>query len=241
MADLFSSVFGSLIGAGAQAFGAQAGGQAISSAAQDANQTRLNFYNSANGALEPYQMAGKAALPTLQGLTTPGESANYLSQMPGYQFLLDQGQKATQNGFAAQGLGSSEAAMKGGISFAEGLAGTSLQQQFDMLMKQAGLGEQAAGAMANNAMATGAGIGENLLTSGKGWAAADMATGNAIGQGATGASAMNQQQQMLDILAKKYGIGGDTTAGGAPSAMLNPNLSGPSTMGTAQSYMSMFG
>ncbi len=220
MPDLFSMVMG-LGGATAQAFGAQAGGQAISSAAKDANQVRMSMFNQANQAWDPYLMAGNKALPGLEALNTPGQSASYLSSMPGYQFTLDQGSKIAQSGYAAKGLGSSGEAMKGGINFAEGLAGTTLQQQFDMLMKQAGFGPMAAQGITGAAMNTGAGMAENLLTSGKGWAAADMATGNAIASGMTGASNMSQQQQYLDLLKSKYGMSG---GGDASSAMLNPNI-----------------
>lgn len=47
---------------------------------------------------------------------------NFLEQTPGYQFTKSQGLQATQNGFAAKGLGSSGAAMKGAAQFATGLA-----------------------------------------------------------------------------------------------------------------------
>jgi hypothetical protein len=59
-----------------------------------------------------------------------------LSQTPGYQFTLGQGMQAAQNGFAAQGLGASGAAQKGAINYAEGLAGTTFQQQFQNYLSQ---------------------------------------------------------------------------------------------------------
>jgi hypothetical protein len=53
-----------------------------------------------------------------------------LEGTPGYQFTKDQGLKATQNAFAAKGLGQSGAALKGASQFAENLASTTYQQQF---------------------------------------------------------------------------------------------------------------
>jgi len=47
-----------------------------------------------------------------------------------------QGMEAAQNGFAAQGLGQSGAALKGGINYAEGLASTTFQQQFQNYLGQ---------------------------------------------------------------------------------------------------------
>ena len=62
-----------------------------------------------------------------------------LAATPGYQFTLQQGLQAAQNGFAAQGLGSSGAAEKGAINYAEGLAGTTYQQQFQNYLSQSQL------------------------------------------------------------------------------------------------------
>lgn len=52
-----------------------------------------------------------------------------LENTPGYQFTLNQGLKATQNSYAAQGLGSAGAAIKGSAQFATGLADQTYQQQ----------------------------------------------------------------------------------------------------------------
>src|SRR5579875_155479 len=54
---------------------------------------------------------------------------NWLKQTPGYRFTLNQGLESTQNAFAAQGLGSSGAALKGAANYAEGLANTTYNQQ----------------------------------------------------------------------------------------------------------------
>lgn len=59
-----------------------------------------------------------------------------LEATPGYKFTLQQGLESAQNGFAAQGLGQSGAAMKGGINYAEGLASTTYQQQFQNYLGQ---------------------------------------------------------------------------------------------------------
>jgi hypothetical protein len=47
-----------------------------------------------------------------------------VKNMPGYDFLLSQGLKATQNSAAARGLGVSGTAMKGAANYATGLADT---------------------------------------------------------------------------------------------------------------------
>lgn len=62
-----------------------------------------------------------------------------LETTPGYQFVLDQGTKAVQNAYAAQGLGSSGAALKGATNYAAGLASTTYQNQFANWQSQLGL------------------------------------------------------------------------------------------------------
>jgi hypothetical protein len=99
---------------------------------------------------------------------------SWLQKTPGYNFALRQGLKATQNAYSAQGLGQSGAATKGAINYAEGLANTTFQQQFQnflqtqqqqfgqaftggstllsTLLGQGGQGTSAAGALAGSAL-----------------------------------------------------------------------------------------
>ncbi len=65
-----------------------------------------------------------------QTLPSWSPTEEQLQSTPGYQFTKQQGLEAAQNGFAAQGLASSGAAVKGATSYAEGLADTTYQQQF---------------------------------------------------------------------------------------------------------------
>ena len=53
-----------------------------------------------------------------------------LEATPGYQFTKAQGLESAQSGFAAQGLGSSGAALKGGVAYATGLADSTYNQQY---------------------------------------------------------------------------------------------------------------
>lgn len=78
-----------------------------------------------------YGASAKLRLEALNKVAANPQSAQQtaLENTPGYKFALDQGLKATQNGFAAQGLASSGAAMKGGAQFAEGLASQTYNQQ----------------------------------------------------------------------------------------------------------------
>lgn len=150
----------------------------------------------ANG--QPGTPAVPAGNPLTAPLTAPFQPTQaQLAATPGYQFTLNQGLQATQNGFASQGLAGSGSAIKGAANYAEGLAGTTFQQQFNnylaqnqqiysMLGGQANLGESAAtqtGAQGVNAAGTAAG---QLAGAGASSAAGTIGAANALNAGVTG-------------------------------------------------------
>src|SRR6185437_10895506 len=144
-----------VVGAGASLMGANAQANAATQAAQ----MQKDQYNQTRSDLLPYNQAGQAAtnkltaeLPSLTAPINMDEAT--LRNTPGYQFNLDQGLKSVQNGAAARGLSSSGAALKGGATYATGLADSTYQNQFNnavtnqnnaynRLMGVAGLGENA--------------------------------------------------------------------------------------------------
>jgi hypothetical protein len=120
----------------------------------------MQKYQQTRNDLLPYQQAGQQfsnqltqRMPELTANFNP--TMDQLNNTPGYQFIKQQGLEAAQNGFAAKGLGTSGAAMKGAADYASGLAANtlSLQQQifsanqqnaYNKLMGGASLGENAA-------------------------------------------------------------------------------------------------
>lgn len=81
------------------------------------------------GASGPGASPGQVAFaPSVSPVWNPTMAG--LEATPGYQFVRDQGLRATQNSFAAQGLGSSGPALAGAAQFASGLASTTYNQQF---------------------------------------------------------------------------------------------------------------
>jgi len=197
------------IGAGASIFGASAQASAAKqgiAAQQGMYATGMNFAQqqlaNAQGALNPFIAAGGTALGTYQaalpGLTAPFSAAN-LAATPGYQFTLGQGLKSTQNAFAAQGLGSSGAALRGAGQFATGLAQGTYTQQLqnylqqnqqiaNLLYQPVATGAGAAGTLAGvEATLGGAGLG-GAVTTGQGIASSLAGLGNAYAGGATGVS-----------------------------------------------------
>jgi len=138
-----------------QASAAQSAANTQAQAANQASADTLAEYQQTAANLAPYNAAGQATIGPLQSyvsqygqpdqgsglsnagqlnalltnLETPGNSASYISQLPGYQFILNQGQQGVANSNAAQGLGVSGAALKGAASYASGLADSTYSQQ----------------------------------------------------------------------------------------------------------------
>ena len=149
--------------------------QAILQAGQQASNLDLGAIGKANAYLNPYAQLGAGAAGQLQNLLTGAGSGNAqqaLQSMPGYQFQLRQGLESTQNGFAAKGLGSSGAAMKGAADYVNGLTSSDLANYYNMLMGGVGVGANAATLQSQNT--------SNLTTAGA----------NALFGGATNAASL---------------------------------------------------
>ena len=212
------------LSAGSSILGAGASESAAATQAQAADQAsaaQLQMFNTIRGDLAPYMAFGGQALnPLSYGLglggtqptggtltgTAPGSliapfnpTMTQLQATPGYQFTRQQGLQATQNSFAAQGLGASGAAAKGAANYAENLASTTYQQQFNNywtnqnqalsgLQYAAGVGQSAAnqtGAFGTTATQ----LSNNYLTSGAAASAAGtIGAANALTGGLGGVS-----------------------------------------------------
>ena len=110
-----------------------------------------------SGVLRAMTGTGPGGNPLTAPLTRPFAPGD-LTQTPGYQFTLDQGLKGVQNSYAARGLGSSGAALKGAARYVTGLADATYNQQlqndlnqriaaFNMLWPQSQQGSGAAAAL----------------------------------------------------------------------------------------------
>lgn len=144
--------------------------KALQDAAGNAQGYITNTSQKAIGQLSPYTAMGSNAanmltsqLPALTQGFKP--TMAQLEQTPGYQFALQQGQEATQNGYAARGLGVSGAALKGAANYASGLADQTYMNQANLynqnrqitgnlLTGVSGMGQQAATTAGNYLMDT---------------------------------------------------------------------------------------
>lgn len=213
----------SVLGAGASLLG----GSQQAKAAKGAQATQMAMFNQTQQNLSPFLAAGQQGATGLEGLLGVGPGAGpggapdsaammaRLAQTPGYQFALQQGLQATQNSFAAQGLGQSGPALKGAAQYAEGLASTTYQNQignFQNLMQTGanaaiGLGQQ------SNVAAQQAG---QFGTSGAAAGAAGLVgASNALGGGGVNAALFNQ----LGMFGGSSGGAGQFAGAGVPSGV----------------------
>lgn len=99
--------------------------------------------------------AGQNALTAItdlsgaNGQTAEADSAGLFQASPGYQYELQQGQKAVDNSASARGLGVSGAEIKGSEANAEGLASTDYNNFYNRLAGIAGTGQTAIQTVAN--------------------------------------------------------------------------------------------
>lgn len=221
---------GAVASAGASMYGASKAADAQKEAAQQGNALLAQQYQQNSSNLAPWMQGGARSFDTVNHLTgnyaggdpltspltSPfAPTMEQLAKTPGYQFTLDQGLKATQNSYAAKGLGSSGAAMKGAADYAGGLASNTYQQQFqnywnqnksiyDMLTGQSTAGLQAAGALASGGNALAQGQSNNLVGAGNAQAASYNAMGSAFGNAAQSVAG--------------YGMLGNYLSNGTPGA-----------------------
>ena len=214
-----------LLGAGISAIGQSSAAGQQAKSQQAALQFQESVYNQNTARLQPWVSAGTNQLQALQ-TALPGLTAQFnptmaqLQNTPGYQFALNQGLQATQNGQAASGLGNSGSALKGAEQYAQGLASTTYQQQFqnylsqnsqiyNMLSGVANTGENAAAQTGTLGINSATGVSNALTGLGNAQAAGIAGVGNTIG-----------------------GAFGNMGAYGLLGAMLSKQLSGPAAAPT---------
>lgn len=235
----------SVISAGAGALSSGSAADTQSSSADTASATQMAMFNKTQQNLDPFlQYGGDAyvrAAQTARSNPFSYGSFNFspdmatLSQTPGYQFSLQQGNIAAQNSAASRGLGSSGQAIVGAEQYSQGLASQTYQQQFNNAlsgyqtnynnafntyqnnlqneMAIGNTGENAAAGLGNNAQQIGTSIGNNIVGAGNAQAASQIAGGNALGGIGSGLS----QAAMFNNL--NGGIYGNTANAGTTSAI----------------------
>lgn len=206
----------------AQQAAAQAAQQALTDNTNKANEALYQSYDKGRGDLLPWLDNGTGAINQLGyglGLSDNGTGvkgdllrnfgASDFQVDPGYQFVMDQGQRGIQNSAAAGGGLLSGATLKALTRFNQDTASNQYQnsynrfnqnkqQQLNSLFNMAGVGQQAAGMIGQYGMNTGNAVSNNLTSlganaanlikgAGDAKAAGIMGGANAITQGIGGA------------------------------------------------------
>lgn len=177
----------SIVGGSIASSGAQKAAQTAANAQQQATAAELQMFNTAQQTEAPFVSGGTGALAEIQAemqgtAGVPGQtgwlgampSLTDVSGLPGYNFTLQQGENATANAAAAQGLGVSGVALKGASSYAEGLANTyynnylsnywaNQNNRYNQLYNLVQTGQAAAGQTAQAATTTGGQIGTTTV------------------------------------------------------------------------------
>lgn len=89
---------------------------------KEMEQRLLQAQGRAQEYLNPYTQAGSAATGQLSQALSAGFQPGDLTQDPGYQFRLQEGEQALQRRMASSGLGQSGAALKAAQEYGQGLA-----------------------------------------------------------------------------------------------------------------------
>lgn len=242
--SIFSGILGSNASKQASQQQAMLGMLQLQAQLQQRAQTQQN--------LAPFLTAGGNASQQLAALTGTNAGGNpltaaltapfqptmaQLAQTPGYQFNLDQGTKAVQNSYAAQGLGQSGAALKGAAGYASGLADTTYQHQFQnylaqnaqiaqMLAGQTSLGENAAVQQGNQGNFLTGLMTNSLGGIGQALASGTVGSANAIANAGTG-FANAGANGLVGYALGNSGIYGNSSGTGAYAGFPGSDLSQP--------------
>jgi hypothetical protein len=141
------SGIGAIIGANTSANAARDAATTQANAATAANATLSRIYDQSRADLAPYRAVGTAALGQLAGLTdqpltygafdekpyafTPPTGQQVLNDDPGYQFRVEQGQKALERSGASRGLTLSGGQLKDLTRFGQGQAAQEYQAAYE--------------------------------------------------------------------------------------------------------------
>ena len=222
----------SLAGGKKQAGAATQAAQVQAAAAQYAAQLTQQRFEESKAELQPFVDYGTGAIPTVQNLTGTGPGGNpltapltslpgtwdpsmaTLANMPGYQFELQQGQLATTAAINAEGLGRSGAAVKAGAQYAQGLAASDWQANYNQWLSQQQLAQ--AGKSQTYNMLTGQ-VGTGLSAAGAVAGVSTQATANQVAAVQSGAAA--QAQGITQASNALYGTQGGVTQAGQQFAL----------------------
>jgi hypothetical protein len=213
-----------LAGAAISSSAAKSAANTQADAANRASDLQMQQFQQMQQNLAPYMQLGSSTIPMLQQmlggdrLNTPfsfNPTMQQLEQTPGYQFTLQQGNKALDNAMAAKGLSLSGAQMKGLDAYNTGLASQTFQQQYQNALQNfntnygqaadqynrlsgiVGLGQNSAAGVGNAGLQTASNIGNTLMGGANAQAAGQVGSANALSGGLSSLGAGGMLYSML--------------------------------------------
>lgn len=198
----------SALGAGANFLSSRSASRAQSGAADRAADIQAEIYGQTRADLEPWRAGGQIAQqgaismlglgPAPSGPDIPGGVFGGFQATPGYQFRVDETQRAIDNSAAARGGLFSGATVKEGARFRDGLASLEFENYYNRLMDMSNRGQNSAAAVGSAGANYASGAGNALMAGGNARASGAMAAGNAFSGflgDAVGAYGLNQARQ----------------------------------------------
>ena len=184
------SIFSSVMGSNAATSAANAQMQA----AQLGANTQMSIFNQTQQNLQPYNQVGQSALQQLaslfglgaggSGTPNAGAATSALTQFPGYQFGLNQGQTALDRSAASRGLLLSGGQLRDSQTFGQGYAQQQAWQPYvSQLSSLSNLGENAGAGLGSIGANTGANVASSQLAAGQAQASGIMGSNNYLQSG----------------------------------------------------------
>lgn len=180
---------------GTNIFGDNSTDKAVKAQTQGTNQANAaldSAYGVQNDLLNPWAQTGTKSMTSLAN----NDFMNNWQQDPGYQFRLDEGNKAINAAASSRGLGNSGATMKAltryGQDYASGEYDKAYNRNYTRLSQLAGYGQDATNSLVNASANYGNSVANNYMGLGNANAAANLAQANRfsnlLGQGAQAAA-----------------------------------------------------
>lgn len=144
---------------------------AARNATEAANSASERAWGRQQDEMEPWKQAGLKALAGLQ-------DGSFYQQDPGYQFRLDEGNKAINAAMAARGNAGGGAALKELTRYGQGFASNEYQNAWNRTNQLANYGNNASMALGNFAGGHATNLANNAIGYGNSQAASEIAQGN---------------------------------------------------------------
>ena len=159
--------------------GASDARRAQTQATNQANKYSEQAWQRQQQEMEPWKQAGLKALSGLQ-------DGSFFEKDPGYQFRLDEGNKAINAAMAARGNAGGGAALKELTRYGQGFASNEYQNSWNRANQLANYGNQASMSLGNFAGGYGSNMSNNAIGYGNALGASYIGEGNRQGQLASG-------------------------------------------------------